>query len=275
MKRMQVKDALEALTPSEAQKNRLLEKLLHTGQEAQAVPRMRWKQTAKWGFATGGVSMILIVCFLVGSIVFKDGGSPLPFTVVAYAADRDSSSILIREGTRVELPFGRLIRDQMIPQADGSVTYNTFLQGSNYFSVTGDGIASVTYTSEQGELIYVDTVKRDNNPDYIRAKREAASFPGGGSVMVESNPRSYMQEGKQVTATYYKEIGDRSLAVQWKPWYASKEMANDANVNPAHFLREKIKVEVTFHNGKTAAQSFYLSFEEDGTLVAELGELTR
>jgi len=111
---------------------------------------------------------------------------------------------------------------------------------------------------------------RDNDPAYIRARNEAMSMPGGGSVMVLEGPRPYEQKGNRVTAVYNQEWGDRSLAVHRRRWYVSMEMASDPDVNPADFPREKIAIEVSFNNRQAVSKTLYLFFEKDGTMVAEL-----
>ncbi|XID91460.1 hypothetical protein ACF3MZ_23535 [Paenibacillaceae bacterium WGS1546] len=272
MKAEQLKDSMEALTPSETQKARMLNKLLLIKQKEETSAGARFGKAARRKLKLSVTAVGLILCILVGSSVFRGDSTPLSFTMMAYAAEKDDSKILISEGTQVVLPFGRLVRDQAIPQDDGTTRYNTYLAGSHFFAVSGDNIKSVTYTSELGELTYTDIIMRDKDPEYIRARNEAKPMPGGGSVMVLQGSRPYEQKGHKVTAVYYKELGDQSLGVEWRPWYVSMEMAKDANVNPADFPREKITVAVTFDNGQVVTRTLYVSFETDGTLVAELGE---
>lgn len=263
---------MDALTPSETQKARMLNDLLHLKEESEASEGARFRKATRRNMKLSVTAVVLVICFLAVSSVFKGGSTPLSFTMEAYAADKESSKILISEGTQVALPFGRLIRDQAISQDDGTTRYNTYLKGSNYFTVSGDNIKSVTYTSELGELTYMDVIMRDKDPDYIWARNEAEPMPGGGSVMVLQGPRPYEQKGNQVTAVYYQELGDQSLAVRWRPWYVSMEMASDPDVNPGDFPPEKITVAVSFNNGEVVTKTLYLSFENDGTLVAELTE---
>lgn len=272
MKTEQLKDSMDALTPSETQKAKMLDNLLLQKQEEEVIAGARFRKATKRNIKSSLTAMVLVICFLTVSSVFKGGSTPLSFAMVAYAADQDSSKITILEGTRVELPFGKLIRDQAIPQDDGTTRYNTYLKGSNYFTVSGDNIKSVTYTSELGKLTYTDIIMRESDPEYIRARSEATQTPGGGSIMVLQSHRPYEQKGNQVTAVYYQELGDQSLAVNWRPWYVSNEMASDPDVNPADFPREKITIAVSFNNGQVVTRMLYLSFENDGTLVAELEE---
>ncbi|MFF2480975.1 hypothetical protein [Paenibacillus sp. NPDC058071] len=272
MKTDRLKDSIDAITPSESQKARMLNDLLLLKQKEEASADGRFGRRAKLNLKISVTAVVLVLCLLAGGSIFKGGQAQLSFTMVAYAADQESHKIRISEGTQVELPFGKLIRDQAIPQDDGTITYNTYLKGSSYFTVSGDNIKSVTYTSELGELSYTDMIKRDKDPEYIRARNEAKTTKSGFSIMVERGPRSYQQTGHQVTAAYYEELGDQSLAVSWEPWYVSMEMASNPDVNPADSSREKITVSVSFNNGQIVTKTLYLSFESDGTLVAELAE---
>ncbi|CAG7643856.1 hypothetical protein ACFQI7_08915 [Paenibacillus allorhizosphaerae] len=272
MKTAQLKSSIDDLTPSETQKARMLNDLLRRKREEESSVGVRFGMGNRRNIKISVTAAVLVICFLVGGSVLREGPPPLSFTMVAYAADMDGSRTLILEGTQVELPFGRLIRDQAIPQADGTTRYNTYLNGSNYFSVSGDNIKSVTYISELGELTYTDIIMRDADPEYIRARNEAKLMPGVGSIMVQSGPLSYEQKGNKVTAVYYKEWGDQSLAVRWQPWYVSMKMAANADINPADFPHEKITVTVSFDNEKIVTRTLYLSFTTDGTLIAELAK---
>lgn len=266
------KDSMDALTPSETQKASMLNNLLQLKQKEETNAGSRFRKATGRSLKIAVTAAALILFFWAGSGMFNGGSTSLSFTMAAYAADMESGKIKLSEGTQVELPFGKLIRDQAIPQDDGTTRYNTYLKGSSYFTVSGDNIKSVSYTSELGELMYTDIAMRDKDPEYIRARNEAKPMPGGGSVMVMQGNRPYLQIGHQVTANYNQALGDQSLAVSWRPWYVSSEMAGDPEVNPADFPREKITVTVNFNNGQSATKTLYLSFESDGTLVAELAE---
>jgi len=277
LKNVPLNNSIDNLSPNDVQKERMLAHILREAQHSRSTGS-RFGPKAR-GIKLFAATAILASILWIGSSLLAGGTQTPTFTMVAYAASMEEpgaaafngENIAISEGTKVEIPFGQLIRDQRIPQSDGSVTYNAYLKGSDYFTVSGTDIQSVTYTSELGELYYVDTVKRDRDPGYLKAKAEAKTSPNGGiSIMVERGPQSYFQVGNKVTATYYEELGDRSLAVRWVPWYVSKKMAYDTNVNPANFPREKITVTVQFANGQTATKTLYLSFAEDGKLIAEL-----
>ncbi|RXZ82199.1 hypothetical protein EBB07_10950 [Paenibacillaceae bacterium] len=279
MEEEQLNRAIDTMTPSEIQKTNMLNEILvrkHRAEQQFTRKRLVSDMTPR-RLALKAAAAAVMICLLIGGSLFVGRGNPPTFTMVAYAdgmkeagvAQPDRQPIEIAEGVQVTVPFGVLKRNQAIVQQDGSTRYNTYLHGVDYFTVSGEGIKSVAYTSELGELAYTDIVMRDQDPDYIAFKASRDGKQSLSVMMTSANP-PYKQDGKQVTAIYYKELGDESFAVRWRPWYVSEEMANDENVNPADFPREKITVNVTFTSGQTAAKTLLLSFKSDGTLVAEL-----
>lgn len=281
MKKEQLNHSIDILTPSAAQKDKILNKILLQKQLEEQSAGERYLGTSTRKKLKLTFTAAALAFGLLASGIALIGTSKQPsFSMVAYAAgieeprvaSPDDIRIEMADGAQIELPFGMLKRNQAIPQDDGSTTYNTYLDGDSYFTISGKGIKSVTYTSQLGELLYIDTVMQDQDPDYIKAKANSKTATGF-TVMLFPSYRPYEQIGNKVTAVYYEELGDKSFAVEWRPWYVSMKMAEDIYVNPADFPQENITVTVTFTNGKIAVKNLYLSFESDGTLIAKVVEI--
>ncbi|MEK5254046.1 hypothetical protein NST74_11350 [Paenibacillus sp. FSL F4-0125] len=280
MKTEQLNNSIETLTPSTAQKDKILHKLLLQKQlEEQFAAQRNLGTSTRKKLKLTATAAALALGLLAGGIALIGTSKQPSFSMVAYAAgieeprvaSPDEIRIEMADDAQIELPFGMLKRNQAIPQDDGSTTYNTYIEGNSYFTISGKGIKSVTYTSKLGELLYIDTIMQNQDPSYIKAKANSKTATGF-NVMLLPSYRPYEQIGNKVTADYYEELGDKSFGVEWRPWYVSMKMAEDITVNPADFPQENITVTVTFTNGKTAVKNLLLSFESDGTLIAKVIE---
>ncbi|MDD2569134.1 MAG: hypothetical protein PHQ49_05765 [Clostridia bacterium] len=84
------------------------------------------------------------------------------------------------------------------------------------------------------------------------------------------NGYPFMQQGKEVTATFYEELGAKSFDVNWTPWDAINMVSEDGPIDFANLPSENITVKVHFKNGNTMTKQLKLSFNSNGNLIAEV-----
>lgn len=271
MKKKQLISIFEAMTPSEQQKEEVLQAILNG--EHQKDDR---KKTAVWRYRRlGKIAAMLMVCTLLGSSLYMIYPKQVSFAMEIYSAVEGAAEhgIAIEEGSQIEVPFGILRKGRKVLLEDNSIFYESSMTGS-IFAVSGKGIESITYTSELGELVYIDSIKMAQDPHYIQQMEQSSMDVLPVAVLPMEATSSYTQRGKQVTATYNdnEEQGERSMRVVWNPWYAIDLLSYSDSTGPADVPHETLTVTVVFANGKTAAKTLDLFFKQDGTLVVELSE---
>lgn len=84
------------------------------------------------------------------------------------------------------------------------------------------------------------------------------------------NGYPFIQCGKNITATFYEELGEGSLAVHWIPWEAINLVSEDKPINFADLPQDIITITVHFTSGKILTKQLKLSFNRDGYLIGEI-----
>ncbi|MDF9841620.1 MULTISPECIES: hypothetical protein [unclassified Paenibacillus] len=281
MKPEQLNEWFDSITPTGLQKESMLRHILKAGNSELAARPVRHN----------GAKVLRVVSIIAAVVLILAGGSlarsltgKSSFTVIAYADGIEDATIasgnmvLITGDSSIELPFGAIGRDSgpiETTDEDGNkvISYNTnytnLSPGNGTFSLQGENILSVTYTSEKGLLTYTDYELMMQDKNYIKAQ-QAAAEKNQKLVLTDLLNAPYYQSGQTVTPKYYPELGDRSFAVDWAPFYATKMLSEDGDVSPANLPHDRITIKVTLKNKEQVVKIMDLSFAADGSVVAKM-----
>jgi hypothetical protein len=80
----------------------------------------------------------------------------------------------------------------------------------------------------------------------------------------------FEQRGKTVTVQYYKQRGDKSLAVSWCPWKALDLASQYRPLRFSQLPGDTITITVSFINGQTTTRVLHLSYDDSGKLFAQM-----
>jgi hypothetical protein len=280
MKPEQLNEWFDSITPTGQQKAKMLDHILKADSSDSSVRPVRQKRAKMLRMA----SIIVLVGLLLagGSLILTSKGES-SFTMIAYAGGIEESTVdsgnivEISEDSSIELPFGRIERyGGPIETTDDNgnkvnrynANFTDLNNGNGTFSIQGEDILSVTYTSEKGLLSYTDQVMMEQDPGYIKALQTAAE-KNQKLVLIPANA-PYDQSGQKITPKYYPELGARSFAVDWAPFYATEILSEDGEISPADLPHDRITIEVTLKNKQQVVKVMDLSFAADGHVVAKM-----
>lgn len=191
------------------------------------------KKYSKMRFSVATMAICLLI---VGGFIVSNLTKPT-FSLVAFADD--NQYVDITENAQAILPFGKISRGNQNFYLDetGNKVY-TYDVGfdSGGISVRGNNISSVKYTSVAGELQY----------------------------FVSS------QQGKEITTTFYKELGNKSFDVYWIPWHVIDIVSEKGDVDFINLPKDNVTITVSFTNGKSIIKHLELSFNKEGNLIAKV-----
>lgn len=215
------------------------------------------------------VAAVATICLLMGGMFITSNLNKPVFALVAFAADSGGQHVNIEENIKVTLPFGKISRGDrnFYPDETGKKVYiydAGFEHGG--ISVRGDNISYVKYTSNVGELRFFDSVasKQIRQPEQDEKPKQKVVLH-----KIE-NGDFVIQKGKEVTTSFHEELGTKSFDVNWVPWYAIDIISKDGSINFADLPSDIITVEVHFTNGKSTTKQLQLSFNNNGSLIAEI-----
>lgn len=219
------------------------------------------------------VAAVLAICLLVGGGFLANYLAEPTFTMMAYAHDNSDTVVNIEESTSVVLPFGKLSRGERDSYIDETgkkmYSYNVGYEHGG-ISVVGNNIASVTYTSQAGELQFFDSLLAK---EMLNERKEDNDNPNSSEkveLIALDNNHLLMQHGKEITTVFHEKLGTKSFDINWVPWHAIDIASEDKPINFADLPADIITIKVSFANGKEITKQLQLSFNSEGDLLAEI-----